>query len=299
MDYMSFSREIFRLISLRLPAALLPDPDPAFLSRYGGWFYPSARDPHAFFFDCRTAYRSYLAGATLSEIADALECDFLSHQWEACGIRARLLSPSGAGPQWALRLRSVTGSDPLPSRSLCLFWDRYALEPYCRFLGSDSLQFRPVAEEDLALLSSGESAFWERFWRELAVQDPPELLAVTEEGREAEAVWDAPEKVYNAPEEADAAGPPADCYLLSGRRGLYGAAVIFYPNLLRLLHRRFGCFRLLLSSPHEVMLFPEGGRYQPEDTVRMLYEVREKSDPAGGLVPALYQYTVDAGLTPC
>ncbi len=291
MDYTSFSREICHFISLRLPAALLPDPDPAFLSRCGGWFCPSARDPHAFFFDCRTAYRSYLAGASLSEIADALEFDFLSHQWEVLGIRTRLLRPADAGPQWALRMRSVTGSDTLASRSLCLYWDRYALEPYCRFLDNDTLQFRPVMKEDLALLNTGETSFWERFWRELAAQDPPELTAVSEE-RMPETVWDQPEG-------AEAAVPPADCYTLSGRRGLYGAAVIFYPNLLRLLHQRFGSFRLLLCSPHEAMLFPEGGRYQPEDTVRMLYEVREKSDPGGGLVPALYQYTVDAGLTPC
>ncbi len=267
MDHSSFCGEFTRLISARLPSAVIPDQDPSSIARHGRWHYPSVRDQNAYFFDCGTAYRQYLAGAPLAEIADAAEYGFLQHQWNVSAASAGQEIIGAVPPQWALRLRPAS-EDPAGDLSpFCLCWDRYLLEPLCRFLLSASLSFQPVRAEDLARLGTDEAGFWERFWRELPQQDPPEL---------------------------------GSDLILTGRRGLYGAAVLFYPGLLSRLYGRFSDFRLLLSSPHEAVIFPAAGVPQQDGTGRPgAWILSGAAAEAQGFVPALFQYTVEAGLTPC
>lgn len=267
MDHVSFCGEFYRLISVRLPSAVLPEQDPASLARHGGWHYPSVRDKNAYFFDCGTAYRQYLAGAPLTEIADAAEYDFLHHQWDLSAASVGHEITGAVRPQWALRLRPAAENQAGDLSPFCLCWDRYLLEPLCRFLSSASFSFQSVRSEDLARLGTDEAGFWERFWKELPQQDPPEL---------------------------------GGDLILTGRRGLYGAAVLFYPGLLSRLHGRFSDFRLLLSSPHEAVIFPAAGVPQ-NDGVRRPGARIPNADAAEepGFVPALFQYTVETGLTPC
>ena len=288
MDFSAFSSEIFHMLSERLPEAVICDCSPETAVHAGGWYYPSARERSAWLFDLKGAYHQYLSGASVCDIADAMEYDFLMHQWDllAASLPDGLLS--FPAPEWALRLKDG-GGGPERGSSLSLFWDRYILEPCCRFLAADSLSslsFRPLTQESLARLETDEDGFWERFWREIVLQDPPVLL----------------------PPSSDAGSPPGkspvpggeDYRILTGTRGLYGAAVIFYPGLLGGLHRQYGDFRLLITSPHEVLLYPRGNASAADETFIRLRAERETADSDGAaFLPGLYQYTVDAGLTPC
>ena len=49
-----------------------------------------------------------------------------------------------------------------------------------------------------------------------------------------------------------------DFHVLTNDRMEGGASALFYPGLLPCLHRRFGSFFFLLTSPDEVLLFPAG-----------------------------------------
>ena len=283
MDYTSFCGEIFRLLSARLPASMLPGQDPAETARTGGWYYPSARDRSAWFFDCRNAYRQYLAGVSVSAIADTMEYSLLLHQWDSLPASLRPEPAGGITPEWALRLRPFSGPPPDPSASLCLLWDRYLMEPCCRFLSSDSLLFQPVNLRDMDILGTDEAGFWARLWEELPLQDPPVLSAILPDGCFADV-------------SSETSGQRC---ILTGQRGLYGAAVLFYPGLAARLNARFSGFMALVSSPHEAVLFPGDIVSSSEEAFRLLYELREKAGPADtDLFPELYQYTVEAGLIP-
>ena len=61
---------------------------------------------------------------------------------------------------------------------------------------------------------------------------------------------------------------------MSNQKGIYGAAAIFYPGILKRLAERKGTSLFLIpSSIHEFIIIPDNGLYNPRDLEDMLREV--------------------------
>lgn len=292
MDFTSFCREIYSLMLPRLPLQGQTVLSLTALARQGGWYYPSARDKHAFFFDCHSAYRAYLNGAEPVRIADAMESSFLESRWEAEGRVAETLSRANLTPEWGLRLSPLKESAYLPADAFYLCWGPYILEPCCRFDRSPSFRYHSLSPGELLPPLREERNFWPFFWRELIRQDPPRLFAPMP-------LMPPREIDLSRPEYPPDPTPKESSYILTSRKTRYGAAVLFYPGLLARIHRMLSDYYLLIASPHEAALFPGDGPFLKDALHSSLRERSRLSQTENTFPPALCQYTVDRGLHLC
>ena len=136
MDFSVFCREIYSLVSARLPLHLQVETDLRTILHQGGWYYPSSRDRNAYFFDCAGAYKHYVSGMELSLLADALEYAFFCRRWDAGLPLPGMLSKTASPRQWSLRIRPIP---PIIFAGTGIFWrpvcgriPPYPTGAYCR-----------------------------------------------------------------------------------------------------------------------------------------------------------------------
>lgn len=291
MDFSSFCREIYSLISARLPVHLQAETNLRTILHQGGWYYPSSRDRNAYFFDCAKAYKHYVSGMELDLVADALEHAFFCRQWEA-GLPLMESSSNHANArQLSLRIRPAEDLSLLPGSAYYLCWNQYILEPCLR--QDPVLSYRSLLPADVPENVREDSLFWEFFWNKLIRQDPPLIYALTPSRG-------LRELKLHMPKYWPVQDPARITYILTSRKVRYGAAVLFYPALLKRIHRILSDYYLLLSSPHEVRLFPGNSPYLRDALQANLEEKHPAFEaPDSHFPPALYQYTVERGLTSC
>ncbi|MBQ7146627.1 MAG: hypothetical protein IJR95_07670 [Lachnospiraceae bacterium] len=291
MDFSVFCREIYSLVSARLPLHLQVETDLRTILHQGGWYYPSSRDRNAYFFDCAGAYKHYVSGMELSLLADALEYAFFCRRWDAGLPLPDTLSKTASPRQWSLRIRPMEEVPLLPDSAYYLCWDRYILEACLR--QDPALSYRCILPEDVAENVREESLFWEFFWNKLIRQDPPLIYAqMPSQGLR--------ELKLHSPRSWPVRDSASLTYILTSRKIRHGASVIFYPRVLSRIHHILSDYYLLLTSPHEIRLFPGNSAYLRDSLQSMpeekppAFENRDTPFPA-----ALYQYTVERGLTSC
>lgn len=291
MDFSAFCREIYSLISARLPVYLQVETDLRTILHQGGWHYPSSREKNAYFFDCTRAYKHYVSGMELSLIADSMEHAFFCRQWDAVIRMAEPLSKAYSAKQWSLRIRPAEDISFLADSAYYLCWNQYILEACIR--QDPALSFRSVLPEDLPEDCHEEVIFWEQFWKKLVRQDPPVLFAL-------KSMNTLQELKLHAPKSWPSQDYASVTYILSSRNIRYGAAVIFYPGLLNRIHKTISDYYLLISSPHEVRIFPGNSSYLRDSLTAKLEEKLPASETQKNtFTTSLYQYTVERGLTSC
>lgn len=288
MDYSAFCREIYNLLSPRLPLRLQSESDSASLLRQGGWYYPSLRDKDAWFFDLQKAYSYFLSGTDCRVIADAMESAFLMHQWKKTEPFLNAPLSSSSSLRWSLRIRPVREAAFLPDNAHFLYWDKYILEACCRT--EDSFEMHTLLSVEKDSRQQEGVYFWPLFWSELIRQDPPVLFS------------NHPHQIHKEINlTANPLGrmdyPKENSYILTSRRRQFGAAVLFYPGLLERIAAFLSGFLILLSSPHELILFPGKGMMMRDILEYALDEARAESpEEEKRFTPGLYQYTVGKGL---
>ncbi len=71
---------------------------------------------------------------------------------------------------------------------------------------------------------------------------------------------------------------PADClssglYVLTNKRGIYGASAILYPGLLEEIYQHLGAFYVLPCSIHEVIIAPDNEALTPSGLAEIVFHV--------------------------
>ncbi len=92
-------------------------------------------------------------------------------------------------------------------------------------------------------------------------------------------------------------GCKGEWLVMSNQKGIYGAAAIFYPGILKRLAERKGTSLFLIpSSIHEFIIIPDNGLYNPRDLKDMLREVnRTEVSLDETLSDNLYYYSYEKG----